>query len=67
MTPEPGSAQIREQQVLPLEHGLPSALQPVAPLPDTVRQNPAVPEFSEQEPPQHSLSLKQTSPLAWQV
>jgi hypothetical protein len=50
--PVPGSAQTREQQVVPLEHGMPSWTQP----PERTSQKPGEPSFLEQDREQQSTS-----------
>jgi hypothetical protein len=65
VTPEPGSTHVREQQVLPFVHGSPAWVQPLAPPPFTVWHIPTPPLVAVQAELQHSLSLRQTSPMAW--
>jgi hypothetical protein len=67
VAPEPGSTQTREQQLVPLEQGLPSWIHPPPPPPLSAWQTPAPPSLAEQTLPQQSLFLRQTSPLAWQL
>jgi hypothetical protein len=62
--PEPRSTQTREQQLVPLEHGLPSWVQPPPPPPLMAMHTPAPPSLAEQTFPQQSLLRKQTSPVA---
>lgn len=59
--PEPGFAQIREQQLLPPAHGSPACTQP----PGSTMQRPAPPSFTVHRPLQQSLPRWQTSPPAW--
>jgi len=66
VAPEPGSKQMREQQVLPPVQGLPPWVHPPAPPPDTLRHRPVPPSpFAEHALPQHWAFAVQTSPLAW--
>ena len=66
VTPEPGSVQKREQQLLPLVHGSPACVQFPPPPPVVFRQRPTPPSLlAEQAWPQHSSLLRQTSPTAW--
>jgi hypothetical protein len=58
VTPEPGSAQIREQQLLPPLQGLPSWVQPPPPPPEMMTPPHAW--------PQQSSSRVHTSLLGWQ-
>jgi hypothetical protein len=67
VTPEPGSVQKREQQLLPPLHGSPAWVQLPPPPPVTSRQCPTPPSlFAEQAWPQHSSLLRQMSSTAWQ-
>jgi hypothetical protein len=67
VTPEPGSVQKREQQLLPPLHGSPAWVQLPPPPPVTSRQWPTPPSLlAEQACPQHSSLLRQISSTAWQ-
>jgi len=66
VTPEPGSVQKREQQLLPLLHGSPACVQLPPPPPVTSRQCPTPPSLAEHAWPQHSSSDRQMSSTAWQ-
>jgi hypothetical protein len=67
VTPEPGSVQKREQQLLPFAQGSPAWVQLPPPCPFRTRQCPTPPSpFTEQELLQHSSSLRQMSLSAWQ-
>jgi len=67
VTPEPGSMQIREQQLVPPLHGSPAWSQPPPPPPLTDAQRPTPPSLlAVQACPQHSSLLRQTSPTGWQ-
>jgi hypothetical protein len=67
VTPEPGSVQKREQQLLPLLQGSPACVQLPPPWPLRTRQCPTPPSpFAEQELLQHSSSFRQMSLSAWQ-
>ena len=70
MAPLPGSTQTRLQQVVPLEQGLPSWLQPPPPEPVTATQSAALPDGAPVQPlpqqlPQQSEFARHTSPSAW--
>lgn len=67
VAPEPRLTQVREQQVVPELHGLPSWVQPPPPPPPRFLQKPEPPSVTEQTRPQQSVFLPQTSPLAWQL
>ncbi len=67
VAPVPGSAQTREQQFEPEEHGVPSCAHPPPPEPLTSRQRPGPPSDAEQAPPQQSAGDQQRSPTAWQL
>ena len=56
VAPEPGSSQIREQQLDPLAHGSPPWAQPPAPLPAVAMQKPAPPSVLLQ------VALQQSEP-----
>ena len=66
VAPDPGSTQMREQQLVPLVQGLPSWVHPPPPPPTMRRQVPTPPSTTEQARPQHSALFPQRSPLAWQ-
>lgn len=66
VAPEPGSKHVREQQLEPPLHGLPSWVQPPAPPPVIIRHTPTPPPVAEQALPQHSALEEQRSPLGWQ-
>lgn len=66
VAPEPGSKQVREQQLEPPEHGLPSWVQPPPPPPVMARHTPTPPSGAEQALPQHSTFELQRSPVGWQ-
>jgi hypothetical protein len=64
--PEPGSKQVREQQLLPPLQGLPSWVQPPPPPPVMFRHTPTPPSFTLHAAPQHSLFALHRSPFGWQ-
>jgi hypothetical protein len=66
VAPEPGSKQMREQQLLPPVQGLPAWVQPPPPEPLTSMQRPALPPVPLHTLPQQSELVKQTSPVGWQ-
>lgn len=66
VVPEPGSTQIREQQLLPPLQGLPSWVHPPPPPPLMTWQLPTPPSFTEHARPQQSSFKLQRSSLAWQ-
>jgi hypothetical protein len=60
--PVPRSTQVREQQLVPLEQGLPSFTHPPLPPPVMMRQRPTPPSTAEHALPQHSVFRVQRSP-----
>ena len=66
VTPEPGSMQMREQQLLPSLQSSPAWSQPPAPLPLMEAHRPTPPPVAVQAWPQHSSLLRQMSPTGWQ-
>jgi len=66
VTPEPGSVQKREQQLLPPLQGSPAWVQLPPPPPVVSMQWPTPPSLlAEQARPQHSSLLRQISSTAW--
>ena len=66
VAPEPGSTQMREQQLVPLVHGFPSWVHEPPPPPLATSQLPTPPSLTEQRRPQQSSLTAQRSPLGWQ-
>ena len=66
VAPEPGSKQVREQQLLPPEQGLPACVQPPPPPPVMERQTPAPASCTLHALPQHSAFVPHRSPFGWQ-